>query len=272
MGWIAINIASRLTYLNRLGESDAHAILLAMHREYGIAGPQVVVLHGGPAASGDAGPLARGLSDRFRVLEPWQRGSGETPLTVARHIEDLRIIIQDRCPGAAPGIVGESWGAMFALAFAAAHPRDVGPLVLVGCGTFTIDARRQLLKTLEERRAAGLTDRLYDFDAEPRDPNAEGVFSFDAKAHDETWNDMIRLQNEGIYPAAFSAIVSPVLMLHGAYDPHPGSMIRDSLLPHLPQIEYREWERCGHSPWRERSVRDEFFQTLGDWLARSSNP
>lgn len=70
----------------------------------------------------------------------------------------------------------------------------------------------------------------------------------------------------GAYPAAFAAIVSPVLMLHGTYDPHPGAMIRDSLLPYLPQIEYREWERCGHSPWRERHARDEFLTVLKRWL------
>jgi len=40
-------------------------------------GPTVIVLHGGPAAPGSAAPLARGLAGAFRVLEPWQRGSGE---------------------------------------------------------------------------------------------------------------------------------------------------------------------------------------------------
>ncbi len=44
-------------------------------RTYGISGPVVVVLHGGPADVGGAAPLARGLADAFRVLEPWQRSS-----------------------------------------------------------------------------------------------------------------------------------------------------------------------------------------------------
>ena len=55
-------------------------------------------------------------------------------------------------------------------------------------------------------------------------------------------------------------------MLHGSHDPHPGTMIRDSLLPHLPRLEYREWERCGHYPWVERGVREEFFRVLREWL------
>jgi pimeloyl-ACP methyl ester carboxylesterase len=77
---------------------------------------------------------------------------------------------------------------------------------------------------------------------------------------------MLRLQEAGVYPAAFAAIRSPVLMLHGAYDPHPGGMIRASLAPYIPQLEYREWERCGHSPWMERSVREEFFAVLWEWI------
>ena len=55
-------------------------------------------------------------------------------------------------------------------------------------------------------------------------------------------------------------------MLHGAADPHPGLMIRASLEPYLPQLEYHEWERCGHYPWLERAVRDEFFSVLRAWL------
>ena len=45
-------------------------------------------------------------------------------------------------------------------------------------------------------------------------------------------------------------------------------MIRAGLEPYLPQLEYREWERCGHSPWVEKFVRAEFFAVLREWLAR----
>ena len=73
-----------------------------------------------------------------------------------------------------------------------------------------------------------------------------------------------------MYPAAFAAIHAPVLMLHGAADPHPGPMIRASLQPHLPHLEYHAWERCGHYPWLEKAVRDEFLAILHEWLARRS--
>jgi pimeloyl-ACP methyl ester carboxylesterase len=259
-------------------------------RTYGASGPVLIVLHGGPAAAGEAAPLARGLADSFRALEPWQRGSDGEPLTVARHVDDLHEIVTSRCCGTPPAIVGESWGAMLALAYAAGHPESAGPLVLIGCGTFDPASRARMQAILDDRMEGGLrqhidaledefldpaarliqryrlTESLYSYDSTPSEEDPE-VPPFDMAAHTETWNNMLRLQAAGVYPAAFAAIRSPVIMLHGAYDPHPGQMIRASLAPYIPQLEYREWQRCGHSPWRERAVREEFFAVLREWLS-----
>jgi pimeloyl-ACP methyl ester carboxylesterase len=216
-------------------------------RQYGSEGPRVVLLHGGPAAPGHMAPVGRGLAGRFRVLEPFQRGSGAEPLTVARHVADLDEIME---PGAA--LVGSSWGAMLALAYAAQHPERAGPLVLIGCGTFDTAARARMREILEQRltpetqrrlEALDPDERLFTYDPVEEPDESEPV---DARAHQETWEDMLRLQRDGVYPEAFRAIRSPALMLHGAYDPHPGRMIRDSLSLYLPQLEYHEWERCGH--------------------------
>lgn len=257
-------------------------------RAYGVSGPLVIVLHGGPGAAGEAAPLARGLADSFQVLEPFQRGSGSEPLTVAHHVADLHDLVRSRGV-AQPALVGESWGAMLALAYTAAHSDGAGPLVLIGCGTFDDKAREQLHATLDERtddtlrerlqrledvadpverfvRRRELTEPLYSYDPFPAGDES-CTETFDLRAHEEAWADMVRLQKEGVYPAAFSAITSPVLMLHGAYDPHPGRMIRASLQPYLPQLEYVEFERCGHYPWLERAAHDEFFAVLRGWLA-----
>jgi pimeloyl-ACP methyl ester carboxylesterase len=137
--------------------------------------------------------------------------------------------------------------------------------VLVGCGTFDTKARARLQATLGERaRQNESADRLYTYSRAVAEPPIE----LDAKGHTETWNDMLRLQAEGVYPAAFAAIACPVLMLHGAYDPHPGEMIRDGLARYIPQLEYVELERCGHSPWIEEHARDRFFSVLRTWLSR----
>ena len=254
---------------------------------YGSSGPTVIVLHGGPGAAGYMAPVARGLADLFRVLEPWQRGSGGAPLTVARHVADLHELVEAHCGEARPALVGSSWGAMLALAYAAAHPSRAGPLVLIGCGTFDRTARGRMEAILEERMDDRLRQRMERLPEEFPDPDErlkamgdvilplysyelattdQEVKECDARAHHETWTDMVRLQEEGVYPTAFAAIDGPVLMLHGTVDPHPGQMIRASLEPHVPQLEYREWEQCGHYPWREKAVADQFHHTLRDWL------
>jgi pimeloyl-ACP methyl ester carboxylesterase len=259
-----------------------------LFRAYGSSGPLVIVLHGGPGAPGSAAGLARGLADSFRVIEPWQRGSGGEPLTVARHEADLHELVQAFHEETSPAIVGESWGAMLALSYAASHPESAGPLVLVGCGTFDPEARARIREILDERMNDDLRSRLenlereypdpgerlrhqfelirplYDYDPVPEEP--EETEAFDHRAHTETWNDMVRLQEAGVYPAAFAAITSPVLMLHGDYDPHPGKMIYQSLEPFIPHLEYREFRQCGHSPWRERNAKEEFFGAIKEFL------
>ena len=259
-------------------------------REYGSHGPHLIVLHGGPGTPGGMAPLARELSDSFHVYEPFQRGSGEQPLTVASHIADLHKLVESFDRGVRPALVGHSWGAMLALAYAAARPDRATCLVLISCGTFDPVARRHLRAIIEDRtddnlrqRMARLSEEVADIDGrlsaqgrliEPLymyDPiPGEPPEPVDGRAHEETWNDMVRLQEEGVYPAAFSAIDAPVAILHGAYDPHPGPMIRASLEPYIPHLEYREWEQCGHEPWREKAVRDDFFVELREWLNRHS--
>ncbi len=257
-------------------------------REYGSAGSFVVLLHGGPGAPGSMASVARALEDSFRIVEPFQRRSGTEPLTVSRHVADLHEVIL-RLGDSPPALVGHSWGAMLALAYAAAHPGRAAALVLVGCGTFDGAARERMRARRDSRIDDALRRRLDRLTEEFPDPDERlGILgqlmlsvdscepivqgldleTCDARGYRETWDDMLRLQAEGVYPSAFAAIQAPVLMLHGSVDPHPGRLIRASLAPSLPQVEYLEWERCGHYPWLERAVRDEFFFVVRRWLAR----
>jgi pimeloyl-ACP methyl ester carboxylesterase len=205
-------------------------------------------------------------------------------------VEDLHALVRN-CGEERPALVGESWGAMLALAYAAAHPADAGRIVLVGCGTFDKASRERMHQIIAERtdpemqRALAELDRLeidrderlmqkfaileQTYFVDPLEPEAESeeLPLFDSQAHQETWQDMLRLQECGVYPAAFAAVTSPVLLLQGEEDPHPGEMIRDSLAPYVSGLEYHALKRCGHSPWRERTARNEFFEILKRWLS-----
>lgn len=256
-------------------------------RNYGSTGRTAILLHGGPGAPGYMAPIGRALADSYSVIEPFQRESGGDPLTVAQHIADLDEVIAALPAGDRPALVGSSWGAMLALAYAAAHPAKAGPIVLIGCGTFSVAARQsfqsnlatrmddelnrrveEIFSTLESdnERLAALRDLLlplYAFDPITTDLEYAGG---DALGYEQSWRSMMRLQAEGVYPAAFTSIRSPVLMLHGDYDPYPADVVHASLRPYLPQMEYRLWKDCGHYPWIERAVHEEFFAVLRCWL------
>ena len=258
-------------------------------REYGAhSAPCVAVLHGGPGAPGSVASLARLLSDRFHVLEPLQRRSGAVPLTVAQHVHDLAHVL----PGPMP-IVGSSWGAMLALSFAVDHPDLVQSVVLIGCGTYDPSARATFASAMSLRLGTDGHRRMADLrtafeatsDPATRDdllaergalsaqaqsvaliePNTSDLVA-DARGHEETWNDVLRRQDDGIEPQAFAAIAAPVLMIHGDDDPHPGVAIRETLRPFLPRLEYVGIARCGHLPWLEQDGREPCLCALRTWL------
>lgn len=260
-------------------------------REWGTGAQSLIVLHGGPAAAGDVEPLARELGKRWHALEPFQRGSGGRPLTVATHVQDLDDLIRDRCGSHRPILIGHSWGAMLALAYAAAHPETSAGLVLIGCGTFSGSARKEFEARLyarltpEDQEALASTrqsepdadhqfaargrimTRVYGYDIEDL---SNGPVTIDAVAHEQTWTDMKRLQSDGTYPAAFAAINAPVLMLHGEADPHPGRSTMEDLRKYISHLQYSEFPRCGHSPWLERQAREPFFRELSSWISAVS--
>jgi pimeloyl-ACP methyl ester carboxylesterase len=261
---------------------------LTVHR-HGEGADVVVVLHGGPGARGSVSSLARLLAAPHRtVLEPWQRRSGGPPLTVRRHVADLAAVAPPRAK-----VVGWSWGAMLGLSYAAAYPDRVAALLLLGCGTYDETSREAYQRTMSERlgeegrkqmgelRAAlaaaatsAARDRLLAEIAALAEraqavdplPGAGDRVDVDARGHEETWRDALRLQAAGREPAAFAAIVCPVAMFHGAGDPHPGAATRDRLVRFVPRLLWRPFPRGGHRLWEERAARSDFLAALGDWL------
>ncbi len=273
--------------------SDAESDLIQIRR-YGTSGPKGVLLHGGPGAPGYMAPVAKRLGEHFRVIEPFQRkGDPVKPMTVARHILDLGGVIEAYCSDEKPILVGHSWGAMLAMAYAAAHPERPASIVLIGCGTFDADSRERMNAIRRQRMTQHVFQRMQERIEYISDPDEclklqgklmmqvdsyhlkhveDEVVYYDALGHEQTWRDMLRLQHEGTYPAAFKSIGVPVLMLHGDQDPHPGPMIRDSLIQHIPHLQYHSWSQCGHYPWLEKAVRKEFYDCLMQWLSGGTPP
>lgn len=99
------------------------------------AGETVVLLHGVGSSSATWAALAPLLDERYALVMPDYRGHGdseapEPPYDVADFVADLeRLLTELRLERV--HLVGFSIGAIFAQAYAAAHPAQVGSLVLL---------------------------------------------------------------------------------------------------------------------------------------------
>jgi proline iminopeptidase len=138
---------------------------------YALAGARdgvpVVVLHGGPGSGSQPGALRLFDLQRFRVVLIDQRGTGaSTPHGSVRHnrtdylIADLEAI-RARLGFARWGVLGGSWGAALALAYAGQCPQSVTGVVLRGL--FLTSAREvRGLFIASRRRAPRAWSRLCD--------------------------------------------------------------------------------------------------------------
>lgn len=103
-------------------------------------GPVVVVVHGGPGADYRYLKGLVTLANPYRIVFYDQYGSGLSPrvpasqLSVQSFMDDLDAIIDQTSPHRPVRIVGHSWGAMLATAYAGAHPNKVERMVLAEPG------------------------------------------------------------------------------------------------------------------------------------------
>ncbi|AOK20430.1 prolyl aminopeptidase [Burkholderia cepacia] len=129
-------------------------------------GHPVVVLHGGPGSGSQAGILRLFDLTRVRVVLVDQRGAGASaPRGGTRHNDTARLIddleaVRARLGIARWGVVGGSWGAALALAYAGTHPARVTGVVLRG---LFLTSRREVrrLFTTSRTRAPREWRRLY---------------------------------------------------------------------------------------------------------------
>lgn len=112
--------------------------------------PVLIVIHGGPGADSRYLLALSALSDRYRVVFYDQLGSGlsqrvpSTHITLASFIADLDGVISHFSPHASVSILGHSWGAMLATAYAGQHPEKVNRLVLAEPGFLDADSLSEL--------------------------------------------------------------------------------------------------------------------------------
>lgn len=255
---------------DQLTTDDGHRLWTSVTGQ----GPPLVLCHGGPGLWDMFAELAADLADRHTVVRWDQRGCGRSqpggPYTLARAVADVDAVV--RAAGAPAALLGHSWGATLALAYALEHPDRVSRLVYVaGTGT-SVDAWRPEYRAAFVRALGPRAARLRELEAtDPRaaamlqwtvdvvDPaRVEAIvgamatpwFGVNHDAHRGLQDDVAARWDEAAVLARCRELAVPTLILEGAADIRPRWAV-DALAGALPDVTRVTLPGVGHLPWLE---------------------
>ena len=253
---------------------------MAHFRKHGLPPYSVVMLHGGPGAPGGMFEVANALSQRLGILEPLQTG-----LSITEQISELHAIVLENCTGPVK-LVGHSWGAWLVYLFAACYPSLAEKLILIGAGAFNLEYNNDIMKIrlsrlpekqkseavilsalVKEGKASDSDFRRFGelmstADSYDSIPGKKEVQSFYPEVYNAVWAEAEKLRKSGELLDLGSKIICPVTAIHGNYDPHPSSGVKEPLQKVLHNFKFVLLEKCGHYPWKERYARDDFYSIL----------
>lgn len=262
------------------------------------AGRPVVILSGGPGFDCDyMTPVANELAKSSQTILVELRGTGRSrPQLLSRDtinvksymddLEALRVHLKlERWT-----VLGHSAGGVLAMHYAAAYPRHVDSLVLVGSGPvaaefldafmdnvmmrLTPDSRKQLVAltqpganlTAEERFAAGMKLMLPGYFFDPAQATAFAATFGPGSVHMDV-NQLLSM--ELMQPGAdlrpqLKSFSRPALLVNGRQDPIDARMAYETHLA-LKGSVLKFINRCGHFPWVEQP--QQFFDIVRGFLA-----
>jgi pimeloyl-ACP methyl ester carboxylesterase len=249
-------------------------------------GTPVVFLHGMPADRRSMVPRFEPVFETrrgFRRIYPDLPGAGETPKPASiteldGYIDAIAGFIDAETEGQRLALVGSSWGASFAIAYAVRHPERIvglalvaphlGPESVLPAPTTIVPSEPGVFDGLPEPLVAGLRAVLATHtrpvvDSIVRDV-VPGMRSVDMSVIKPVlaWNE-----------AASKAIASlhydgPTLIVTGRQDSMCGYLDAWRLACRLPRATYALLDRCGHAIQTEQI---ELVRAhVGEWLGRVS--
>ena len=252
-------------------------------RKYGTPPFNIVVVHGGPGAPGEAAPVARELANMQGVLEPFQWAD-----TCEGQVEELKQILLENAEVPVT-LIGHSWGAMLSFMLSARHPALVRKLILVSSAVFEDKYAEEIeptrltrLNEKERIEAFSLLEEMGDphnrnknsslerlvkllwtkVDSYDLLPFKDEVLEYQYDVNIGVMDGARKLRSSGELLNLGKKIKCPVVAIHGDYDPHPAAGVKEPLSRVVKDFEFILLEKCGHFPWLERQAREQFYKRL----------
>lgn len=263
-------------------------------------GEPLLILHGGPGLDHTyLLPQMSKLAERYRLVFYDQRGSGNsvttvdsTSITLVNFVEDAERIRRSLNLGAIH-LMGHSWGAMLAMAYALEYPQNVRSLILANPGGASSEFLRQGLERQKARLTQG--DKVYlatltRMEAfKNRDPESVQEYFrvlFRATFHDRKRADSLTLKfsqatatnvtaigqilfrgmGDFDFHRKFGALRTRTLIIHGTADAVPLEAA-EKLCASMPTSQLVVLQNTGHFPFVESP--DEFFNAVTGFLAQA---
>lgn len=290
----AAELAARLVEVNGV----------ALKVTSGGSGEPLVVVHGGPGLGADyLIPHFAPLADSYRLVFFDQRGCGgstgdEDPsaITVENLVADLEGLRQaldfDRM-----ALIGQSFGALVAIRYAAEHPDRVTSLLLLepapGSSEYLPEVQKRIQERLSDEEKKELQALVASEPFKSRSPEAFARFMtirFGAYYKDRaqmahhhlgiSTTDAVQkffvsqaalgpfLMSFDVHPL-LAKISCPTLILHGDYDPIPTEAC-ERLHKGIAGSKLVVFPDCGHFAHIE--ARDAYFKAVRDFLADRKTP
>jgi pimeloyl-ACP methyl ester carboxylesterase len=255
-------------------------------RKHGQKPYKIAVVHGGPGAAGEMKSVAEELAKDFGVLEPLQ-----TAETLDGQVQELKGILEQH--GTLPvTLAGHSWGAWLAYILAARYPGLAKKLILIGSGPFEQKYAESIMTTRwsrlgdNDRQVAQALLRELD-ESQPDNPDAlarfgrlisradeykpipadDGETEIRQNVYRRVWPEACELRSSGELLGLGGHILCPVVAIHGDYDPHPVSGVKEPLSRVVRRFRLHLIKNCGHRPWIEQEAKSEFYRILKEECA-----
>lgn len=259
-----------------------------MVRLYGKAPYEAVLVHGGPGAIGSLKGFAEKLNEisQIGVVEAIQ-----SKYSIEELIEELYCQIKSHCSNKV-SLIGHSWGAWLVVLFTEKYPEVVKNVILIGCppleDKYVSEIGSRRLQNLSDEDGA-IFQRLVSNHATDKDmEKIPRIFDqadnyclenrekhraerTDSEMHNKVWSEAAELRSSGKLLISFQNIKSKIYLIQGESDPHPINGVTIPLQENGVQCEVYVLERCGHSPFMEKYVKDEFYKILVRAIKEKNN-
>lgn len=264
-------------------------------KSYGHGNKTLILVNGGPSLSSYMSTLGVQLSDRYKIVEYFQKGTPENPttnkdeLTLRSHVLDLKNVIESN-RGSQIVLIGHSWGASLALFFLSENSGVIHKTIIIGSAPLNDEAGKlfgeNIQLRLTEESKSKLQEIKSDFDKAESDDQKNMLmqkrltiigptYHLDHKTEDNfsnlKWNyttfvtsidSLWNFIDEGNIPKALDKISDPVVAFHGDFDPIPMKETFNLLSNHIKGVKTIEVKESGHFPWLEKEARETFIKDL----------